>query len=157
MLNTTDNFISKECFIKLIHFYVIHTPCKNISNKSIPLINYGWNEPWKGKNSLKVLLKKASDPENLLFSVEKKSELNDVINQSEINTLLASNSPKNIICFINSKGNQFISIFFHIRNAFAHGRFEVFKTDKGEFLLLEDWCRGACTAKMLLLTDTLLK
>ena len=65
------------------------------------------------------------------------------------------------ICVANNKKNQFMSVFYHIRDAFAHGRFYIIEVDKQKIIVMEDVApRGRpliVTGRMILRKQTLLK
>ena len=64
------------------------------------------------------------------------------------------------VAFYDSENNQFMSLFKHIRCAFAHGRVGVKKTDQESMYLMEDgWPykgRLKVSARMVLKKSTLL-
>lgn len=45
---------------------------------------------------------------------------------------------KNSICAVDNQKNQFMSVFYHIRNAFAHGRLNMVDVDGDCVFILED-------------------
>ena len=64
---------------------------------------------------------------------------------------------KEVICFRNNKNNQFISAFYHIRNALAHGRFCIQNVNGEDFFAFEDVGKNKVSARMILRKSTLLQ
>lgn len=65
---------------------------------------------------------------------------------------IASNSNANItgnyLFFTDTKNNQVVSIFYHLRNSIAHGKFTKKKIGRHNFILFEDQQNGGrCTMK----------
>ena len=62
-------------------------------------------------------------------------------------------------CFYKkSKQNQLECIFYHIRNCFAHGRFNISENNEDWTFVMEDWGRNnRVSARMILKKSTLLK
>ncbi len=75
--------------------------------------------------------------------------------------------PKSIsadkICIYINRSNQLMSIFSHIRNSFAHGRFNIVDFNGEQFYIFEDVAEQKnphitkISARMILRTSTLLK
>ena len=78
---------------------------------------------------------------------------------------LMDNFPDNLdrerICVVNNKKNQFMSVFYHIRDSFAHGRFFVQDCNGRKVFVMEDVAprEGSLepvTARMIIRKETLL-
>jgi hypothetical protein len=65
------------------------------------------------------------------------------------------------ICVADNKKNQFMSVFYHIRDAFAHGRFYITDYEEHKIFVMEDVSpssgRKPVSARMIVRKDTLLK
>ena len=126
-------------FVRIVNFFVFHSPCKGLSAMGVSLAEYGWSNPWKSPFYLNKQLRQAATNYELLFSaqnrttkknqsaVENKEAKKDMMEMALEKSGLKDHFPhsfeKEVICFRNNKNNQFISAFYHIRNALAHGRF----------------------------------
>ena len=142
-----EEFNDEELF-RIVIFYVFHSPCEGLSAMGKTLSSYGWNTPWSKPFYLNKQLKASASNFEILFS--------------------ANNFPSNLererICFYNNQKNQFMSVFYHIRNAFAHGRLNIFDVNGDCTFVLEDVnsrmknSNGdiAVSARMILKKQTLL-
>ncbi|MEE1126083.1 MAG: hypothetical protein U0L18_09160 [Acutalibacteraceae bacterium] len=148
---------------RIVTFFVFHSPCAQLSAMSHSLIDYGWDSPWRKPQYLQKKLKNASTNPDLIFS----SQTIDDMRQALSNSNLLDDFPLNIeverIAIYNNKKNQFMSIFYHLRNAFAHGRLNMFplENEKDDYIFaFEDVKIGKTkkvTARMILRKSTLLK
>lgn len=142
-------------FQEIINFYVLHTPCEGISARAVLPEDYGWKENRKLNNALKKVF---VDGEKVLF-VDTIPDLYDSLEKVELYDF-----PEQVdierACIHNGKGNQFKSLFSHLRNAFVHGRFNIeMLEDRAIVYVLEDFNKSKkqITARMILKEQTLLK
>lgn len=148
--------LNNEDFWKIITFYIFHTPCKGLSAQGKLLKDYGWNKPWKKPYKLNFQLKQASTNFKLLFSAKTRSNMSEALEKSNMLDDFPSNVLTERICIHDNKKNQFISVFYHVRNAFAHGRFSIINKNGEEIFILEDQYQQIITARMILRKKTLL-
>ena len=161
-----DNVI-KFCdddFIRIVNFFVFHAPVENLSAKSKTIEEYGWNTPWKKPYYLNKQLKQSSSNMNLLYSASGYDRLPEALDKAGLLNDFPSDLSKERASFYNTKKNQFVSVFFHIWNAFAHGRFEIVDVNGESTFIFEDVApkRGKngktnLSARMILRKTTLLK
>ena len=155
---------------RIVTFFVFHSPCKMLSAMSRPLVHYGWTEPWKKTQGLKRKLKDASTNPNLLFSSMTQQDMRQALEKAGLLDLTICDYTSERIAFYNNQKNQFMSVFYHIRDAFAHGRLSMRELESDSFdyaFLLEDVkmkstkstgiVECTVTARMVLRKSTLLK
>lgn len=125
-------------FLRIITFFVFHSPVDNLSARQISLSEYGWNTPWRKPYYLNKQLKQATNNYKLLFSSAIYNKIDNTLNEANLLETFPSNIEKERICIYDCKKNQFMSVFYHIRNAFAHGRFDFRTLNDEEYYILED-------------------
>lgn len=123
---------------RIVIFYVFHSPCPGLSAMGKSLEEYGWKTPWRQPFSLKRQLKQAASNYDLLYAVDKYKKFEENLVASDLMENFPSTFQKERICFYHNKGAQFVSVFYHIRNAFAHGRLNIVEADNECFFVLED-------------------
>lgn len=149
---------------RIIWFYVIHTICTDLSANGISINKYGWDK----KVWIKEKLKKS------LYSIgnlEKNRNLYKAKNQQDMKNVCEICNLKRNFCKIRDeeriafatvkKYNEILSIFYHIRNALAHGRIAIMKNSNKEIVyFLEDGKKKdgkfIVTARMVLKEKTLI-
>ena len=143
-------FIHKLCFNKIISFYVIYTPDAQKSARGRGIEEYHFNE-----NELENLIK--TDIRNW------KSSGNGTVSRKKfIEADLENFPPEDCVtervCFSFFQKRELSCFFGHVRNALAHGRFNIVGTEKNPVILMEDRNqRGNCSARMVLSLATLMK
>lgn len=180
-----DYFFQDVDYLKIISFYVFYAFKPNRSSKGKTFKDYNWpKDVWK--NSKNIGLKDV-----LIYSADLHMYLNstayDYVTRTPLQapTFVSCNTPDdmheicqkaglpkeftrtkhtNRIAVYNSEGNIMLSVFDHIRNAFAHGRFTIY--DDG-FIALESGKKVNnpknnkglfdVRSRMLLSKDTLMK
>ena len=109
---------------EIILFYVINTPCIDLSSSGISLSTYGWSTNVWQKGKLKTVLFK-------IAGLEREKNLSKDFHK---------NRNEERIAIYKGSYNEFLSICYHIRNAFAHGRLAMYDYEKGKdvVFVLED-------------------
>ncbi len=122
-----DKYIDDD-FKDLILFFVINTPCTELSSSSISLSAYGWDEDvWKNEKLKKALFKIAGIERGSTFVVaQKASEMKSICEKASLKKNFTKTRDKERIAIFKGRNNEFLSICYHIRNAFAHGRFAMY-------------------------------
>lgn len=153
--------LKAEDYFKILKFYIIENPSlkdnKPSTAKFYDIKNYWGESCWKKKGSLKQKLIETVD--NYELCVRKFNSEND--SQESMNVLglndigLFDNKTK--IAFVDVCNNIFLSIFRHIRNGLAHGRFFIYKYDKTQMIFIEDKSGENVTARMTIPISILLK
>lgn len=147
---------------RIITFFVFHSPCSELSAMSKNLEKYGWNDPWRKPQLLQRKLKLVSNNDNLIFSSVTINDMKQALEKADLFDDIKANINLERIAIYNSEKNQFMSIFYHLRNAFAHGRFNMFDVGIDDYVFIfEDIIKGInmnkVTARMILRKSTLIK
>ena len=108
----------------LIMFFVINTPCTDLSSSSIDLCDYGWGKDiWKNEKLKKALFQIAGIERGSTFVVaQKTNEMKSVCEKASLKKSFHKSRDIERIAIFKGRYNEFLSICYHIRNAFAHGR-----------------------------------
>lgn len=160
-LNTPSPFDQlDEDWIRIIIFYVFHSPAGSVSARGTTLPNYGWGTK-NGSQDFKLLKKRMIEyagmkPED--FQCIKKWE--DARNSFEANNLI--DFPKNIS---KERATFFVggyptceTVMRHLRNSFAHGRLSFYEEKGKIYIAMEDIARQkAISARMILSKTTLFR
>lgn len=152
---------------KLILFFVINTPCTDLSSSGIPLSEYGWGKDvWKNDKLKNILFDIAGIKRNSSFVVAKKAtDMKAACEKADMKKDFHKNRSKERVVIYKGQYNEFLSICYHIRNAFAHGRLAMYGIDNERDIVfaLEDGINIKTTGKfevrsrMILKKSTLLK
>ncbi|MBR6108689.1 MAG: hypothetical protein IKQ36_03040 [Clostridia bacterium] len=149
---------------RIVIFYVINTPCTEISSSSIPITEYGWSKNvWKNDALKNVLLKVADLKRGDTFVVAKKTEdIKSSCEKAKLKKGFHQSRAMERVVFFKNKSNEFLSLFWHIRNSLAHGRLAMYPSSDGDIVFaLEDGVKRNgyyyVRARMILKKSTLLK
>ena len=160
-INEFSDELLDDNFKKIFIFYVINLPNNSTSYRSLDITKYWDSKVWKEKILRKKLLESANLVENETYI--KASLLEDVSNaiaRAKINKF-DYKSDKNVIVFYKGKWQEFISIFYYIRCALAHGRFMIKMVNGHKMYYLETGTKKEdklnVKARMILREETLLK
>lgn len=114
-----------DSLIELVLFYVINTPCTDLSSSSISILSYGWKKDvWK-KGKLKEALFDVAKliPQKTFISAKKTDEMKVACRKAKLTEGFYKNrNEERIAIYKPSRYNEFLAICYHIRNSFAHGR-----------------------------------
>ncbi len=132
-----DRFNDVDLF-RIVVFFVFHSPCASQSSMSISLSEYGWDKPWKKPYYLNKQLRQAASNYDLLFSSKGYNEMETALEKADLKESFPSDFSRERICAVDNQKNQFMSVFYHIRNAFAHGRLNMVDVDGDCVFILED-------------------
>lgn len=158
----SDSFNDKDLF-RIVIFFVFHSPCVHLSSMGKTLSEYGWNAPWKKPYYLNKQLRQVTSNYNLLFSAKSYDDMDVALEKADLKDTFPSNFSRERICIYDNQGNQFLSVFYHIRNAFAHCRLNMVDVDGECVFILEDVQPNKnsdqlkVSARMILRKSTLLK
>lgn len=145
------NKYSNLNFIKILDFYLFNCPVSNVSYRGKCFKEYGF-EGKKAFSFLKSeLLKNASDSLKDRYNACKKEELEDWF--QAVSTI----SPPNEYCIFlaNEERRVMDSLFKSIRNAFAHGSYNVKSYNGVKIYFLMNY-KGYKKAQIVLQESTLL-
>ncbi len=132
--------ISDEEFRKLFGFYVINTPIVSRSYRGIYVTTYRWDKGILGKHEFKeFLFKIAGLKRNETFATaETLSMMKSAFEKTDLKKGFNKSRDCERIAIYKAKCNEVTSIFDHIRNAFAHGRFALYDCGEDDVFVLED-------------------
>ncbi|MFR6292273.1 MAG: hypothetical protein ACLUKQ_12595 [Peptococcaceae bacterium] len=157
-----DRFNDQDLF-RIVIFFVFHSPCKNISSMGKSLAEYGWSAPWSKPFYLNKQLRQAASNYALIYPAATYDEMDVALEKAELENFIPFDCSRERICIYDCQSNQFLSVFFHIRNAFAHCRLNMVDVNGECVFLLEDVCPQKdkddlkVSARMILYKSTLLK
>jgi len=138
------DYLKKPDFQMIVRFFVISTPDKETCARGKEISEYGYEEDKLFDDLIGEIpyLKKG----NLEISDLKSIELFD----------FPPSVPEEKICFTTNTDKPVTSLFIHIRNSLAHGRFNFGGSKKMPYLIMEDMNKpGNCNARMILKFATL--
>lgn len=148
---------------KIVIFFVFHSPCSNLSSMGKTLDEYGWSAPWRKPYYLNKQLRQASLYELVVYSAKGYNEMDVALEKADLKETFPSDFSRERICIYDNQGNQFLSVFYHIRNAFAHCRLNMVDVDGDCVFIFEDVQpkknsnQLKVSARMILRKSTLLK
>lgn len=126
-VHSKNRFAITDNFEKIIQFYLWGTPCNWTSSRWRGITEHGWpKEIWR-KSSLKKYLMHAADLKDG-YNYKKVKVLNDMSTvAAEIS--IGRNFPhykmsNRVLIYNSSDNSDIMQIFYYIRCALAHGRFE---------------------------------
>lgn len=123
----------------LLRFFVVETPAPGLSNRSVSVSEYGWDAPWRKPQYLNKKLKAASSNTSLYWSAAAVGDMEQALRNADLFDCAGIESkPFESAVFYDAKSNQTISLFYHLRNGFAHGRFCAFKSKGDIWFAIED-------------------
>lgn len=162
------NWIAPEQFndydlFRIVVFFVFHSPCPEQSFMCKTLEEYGWSAPWKKPYWLNCQLKQAASNYELIFPADRYTEMDTALEEANLKDNFPSDLFCERICIYDNQRNQFMSIFYHLRNAFAHCRLNMVDVNGECVFVIEDVQpnkkeeKVKVTARMILRKSTLLK
>lgn len=152
---------------KIILFFVIYSPCEAQSRRSRPLSFYKWKDkPWYVPSYLKKPLDKVIFGEDeRRFYVGNRKNFASKIAGHDLDEDFYNHRSSQRIGIVNSQSNEYMSLFYHIRNSLAHGRLAMYQAhgedimfvmEDGNSVGAEKDDKFEVTARIVLLKSTLL-
>lgn len=160
-----DNYADDD-LKRIVLFYVINTPCTALSSSGIPLTDYGWSKDvWKKRALSQLLFGVAGLKKDVtFFTANKTNETKSVCEKAKMKKKFhEKRSIEKVFVYRQSGYNDFMSVLYHIRNAFAHGRLAMYESrdDEDIWFVLEDGIKRngefLVRSRMILKKSTLLK
>jgi hypothetical protein len=150
-----NNFrLKDEDWNRLINFYIIENPSVT-SKQAYTTVRYFnikgiWgNNCWQKGETLKTkLIATIPDYDCLVMYVHTDKDMRRILEALNLHDLNSFPSETKV-CIYDSCGNIFLSIFRHIRNALAHGRYFLYGDNKANYIFLEDSYKNKVTARMV--------
>lgn len=138
-----DMVIAQRGWRLIIQFFILESPCFGLSYRRNKYIKQWEPAPWVGNHSLKVALNQTlfgSKNKDNLITVDSKAKLPSAIEKCGLGDDWDQSLDNQGAAFVRytSKGNtsKYMSFFYHLRNALAHGRFGLQKDTRGHWVLL---------------------
>ncbi len=171
-VNNNQGFLDVKDFTKdeleilkeILPFYVINTIYEGYSYRSIPVTSYGWPDNIWNTGDLKDKLFYVANLNinHNVFIVSRLDMMREALVQADMGDNFYLNRRKEkIVIYVNSRTNLVLSVFKHIRNALAHGRFAMYKIGEDYMFALESVDNSrlglVVKARMLLKASTLLE
>lgn len=139
-------FTKDEDFFRIINFFVFHAFRPNRSSNGKTMEDYGWpKNVWRNTSEVGLkdvllytaglhqrmnkvdLVTRQPITEETFVSCQKIDDMSAACQRALVQHDFTRVRGVNRIAIYNSEGNQMLSVFDHIRNALAHGRFTVYK------------------------------
>lgn len=128
-----------ENFYKIFMFYVINTPCGDLSSSAKDIKKYyQWpKNVWSNRRLIKALyscanLDKDKENPNLEVCTEIDNMCEKLVKVKLNGKFPPANHLEKICIYKPKKYSEFIAICYHIRNAIAYGRFTVYELSSNE-------------------------
>lgn len=132
-----EHFNDHDLF-RIVIFFVFHSPSSDLSSMWKLLIEYGWSTPWRKSYYLNKQPRQVATSYELIYSGKGYDEMDVALERVDLKETFPSDFSHERICIYDNQRNQFLSVFYHIRNAFAHGRLNIVDVDGECVLILED-------------------
>ena len=153
-----------ETLKEILPFYIVNTLLESYSYRSIPVTEYGWPENIWNSGDLKEQLFYVANltMNHNLFAVDHLEDMSEKCKQAHLDDQFYQyRDQERIVVYVNSRTNLVLSIFKHIRNSLAHGRFVMYPMGEDYMFVMEsvDNSRGGLVvkARMVLRASTLMK
>ena len=133
----TGEPIRTEEVLRVYKFFVMNSPVDGLSSRQKSLLDYGWNTPWRKPYSMRKRLNHLVGNKDFMFTAQKYDTLDAALTAADLMTF----PPTNLIeraAIHNGKSTQYLSLFFHIRNGFAHGRYNTIQDGDDIIFIMED-------------------
>lgn len=166
-LNTiVDDKYYDNSLYRIILFFVIFSPCSKYCTQGRTLQYYNWKEkPW---NTNKYLKDKLDDgvfinKKKYFRCVTQISQLVEAVHKAELEDDFYIHREIERVALVKTDGNEYMSLFHHIRCALAHGRITLFEDPNSDDILFvmengkELGAEFQVTARMVLRRSTLLR
>lgn len=147
--------IPESDWLKLINFFIVQNPSLDKSREPITaqyfdIKKYWGNNCWQRGDTLKTkLIDTVPNYQHIVRNVETSGDMKRSLDKLKLDKFEGLRIV-NKICIVDSCFNIFLSIFRHIRNGLAHGRFIFYQFEGSCFLFLEDINKKHVTARMII-------
>lgn len=139
------SFYEDTDYLRIIGFFMIHAFRQNRSSKGKTIMDYGWpKDVWKNTASVSLkdellyvadlhmrnpvcdaVTREPVSEENFVVC-QSLENMSDACHRAGIQKDFTRTRSENRIAVYNSEKNMILSVFDHIRNALAHGRFTIY-------------------------------
>ena len=150
----SKNNIPESDWLKLLIFFIVQNPSLNKNKEPstaqyFDIKKYWGNNCWQRGDTLKTkLIETMPNYQYIVRGVETSEDMKRPLKELKLDKF-EDLSMETKVCIVDSCSNIFSSIFRHVRNGLAHGRFKVYQFEERDFLFLEDIDKGYVTARMI--------
>lgn len=150
--NIESKFQNQD-FAKIINFFLLQTPVTELSVRSKSVDSFGWGNTYELKKKMRII---GTNKINFEFA-DRLNEMQGYLTECNlIDDFSKISDYTERGCFYIVK-NQLNSIFYHIRNSLAHGRFNIIEQNNDWIFIMEDInLHKKVSARMILRKSTLL-
>lgn len=136
-----------ENFQEIIQFYLFECPIEGVSHRGKTFKEMNWRGSSRFQMLERLLIAESGIPTNRWQILESTAEVKKRVSRMSFDDqfLVSDNSKGKVQTFI-----------YSIRNAFAHGSFDIIERNKNKYYLFENEYRGNLRTKALLSEKTLL-
>ena len=158
-----DDPIQSEEILRVYKFFVLNSPVDGLSSRQKSLLDYGWNTPWRKPFSMRKKLNHLSSNHAFIFTAKNYEVMDAALTKADLITFPPVDL-KERACVHNGQATQYMSLFYHIRNSFAHGRFNTIQDDDDVIFVMEDaapkkkWMAAGqktCSARIVIRLSTM--
>ena len=131
-IHDKDEIELSDDFIKIIKFFVWSTPCNKTSSSEKKMSTHGWNSNvWKDGKLKDYLITSAELQQNVNYAIARRlDDMSRLESNIHINGTFQKRRDSNRVIMYNSgKENDILQLFYYIRCALAHGRFQIYNDD----------------------------
>lgn len=157
-----DYVLKQEEYYLLYNFFVTYSVCGSQSFQKRNFIDYGWTTDGiihqnKSDTDLGKMFKK-----HIKFNItvfKGKSSISDLFYQSNLTDgILIDYDTERAVLGKTGENNQYLKLFYHIRNCLAHGKFALkYSSNKEKMIVLQDDNKYNVTARIVVKLQTLIE
>lgn len=159
-----DRFCDEGLY-KIMLFFVLFSPCERYCTQGRTLQFYDWKDkPWTPSKYLKDKLDSDVfiDKKKYFRAAPKIEDLVEAVCTAKLEGDFYLNREIERVAFVNSERNEYMSLFYHIRCALAHGRIAIYEDDAEDvWYVMENGSKKGSEfqvkARMVLRRSTLLR
>lgn len=142
----------------LFKFFIVNTPCDDISRRGISFENYGWLGKINKKNGLQQSLKPIFDLDLKRYIFTDINNLTEKFKENDLVDCKLKNIDLERCVIGKTLGNKLQKFCRHIRNCFSHGKYIVVLNSINELtLVMQDDNRYNVTARIVIKVSTLVE
>jgi len=160
MGNLRDEYsLTPEEYYKVYSFYVTYSMCGSQSAKKRSFLSYGWEQESIRSTPLGMALSSVLNlNRNSAFIFTDRDDLSEQFAVQELTDGKLENVDyERAVIGKTSEGNNYLKLFYRIRDGFAHGKFHLRLSSSGEkMVIIQDDDRYNVTARIVLKLSTVL-
>lgn len=126
-------------FMRIVLFYVLHSPCKQGSYSRINLEDFGWKNPWHSTRFKSLLDDTPNFSSDSFLYTETQKGFKALWESANLaDNFFDENGKEYAVFSYAGESNSHLDLIHHIRNALAHGRFTARKYNREFYIYMED-------------------